>query len=401
MRKALPLAVAASCLAASISFANPQYGPGVTDTEIKLGQTVPYSGNGSPIGIPTAGATQALLRRLNEAGGINGRKINLLSLDDALSPPKTVEQTRRLVESDEVLAIVGSLGSAPNAAIQKYLNGKKVPQLFIMSGSSRFLDPKEFPWTMPWPVSSERIGEAYGRYVRQAKPDAKVSIIYQNDEYGREGEKGIRKGLGADADKLIIAERTYNITDPTLDSQIVSLRSSGADILFHVSIPKFAAQGLRKVSELEWQPIQFVDVPSASIAATFKPVGLDKAIGVISATYFKDPRDPRWKDDPAVAEYIATMKAFAPDVDPYDSNALFGYSVGESLVAVLRQCGDDLSRENLMRQAADLKQVPLSLLLPGITLNTAKDDYAPIKQLRLMRFNGTSWDPFGEIMTIP
>jgi branched-chain amino acid transport system substrate-binding protein len=239
--------VVASCLAGTLAVASPQYGPGVTDTEIKLGQTVPYSGNGSPIGIPTAGATRALLRKVNQAGGINGRKINLLSLDDALSPPKTVEQTRRLVESDEVLAIVGSLGSAPNAATQKYLNSKRVPQLFIMSGSSRFLAPKEFPWTMPWPVSSERIGEAYGRYVRQAKPNAKVSIIYQNDEYGREGEKGIRKGLGAEADKLIIAERSYDLTDPTLDSQIVSLKSSGADVLFHVSISKFAAQGLRKV----------------------------------------------------------------------------------------------------------------------------------------------------------
>jgi branched-chain amino acid transport system substrate-binding protein len=401
VKSAFSFTVVASCLAGTFAVAGPQYGPGVTDTEIKLGQTVPYSGNGSAIGIPTAGATHALLRKVNQAGGINGRKINLLSFDDALSPPKTVEQTRRLVESDEVLAIVGSLGSAPNAATQKYLNGRKVPQLFIMSGSSRFLAPKEFPWTMPWPVSSERIGEAYGRYVKQAKPNAKVSIIYQNDEYGREGEKGIRKGLGAEADKLIIAERSYDVTDPTLDSQIVSLKSSGADVLFHVSISKFAAQGLRKVNELRWQPIQFVDVPAASIAATFGPVGLDKAVGVISATYFKDPQDPRWKDDPAVAEYIATMKTFAPDIDPNDSNALFGYSVGESLVAVLRQCGDDLSRENLMRQATDLKQVPLSLLLPGITLNTTSEDYAAIRQLRLMRFNGTSWDPFGEIMTMP
>ncbi|WP_315834743.1 ABC transporter substrate-binding protein [Bradyrhizobium prioriisuperbiae] len=387
-------------MTSSVAMAGPSYGPGVTDTEIKLGQTLPYSGPGSAIGIPTAGGTAALLRRVNEAGGINGRKINLISLDDGLSPPKTVEQTRRLVEADEVLAIVGSLGSAPNTATQKYLNSKKVPQLFVMSGSSRFLAPKEFPWTMPWPVSAERVGEAYGRYIRQAKPQARVAIVYQNDEYGREGEKGIRKGLGSDADRLIVAERTYDVTDPTLDSQIVSLRASDADVLFHVSISKFAAQGLRKVSELSWQPVQFVDVPSASIAATFKPVGLEKAIGVISATYFKDPRDPAWKDDPGVAEYMSTMKTYAPEADPFDTNALFGYSVAQSLVAVLRQCGDDLTRENLMRQATDLKQVPLSLLLPGITLNTTKDDYAPIKQLRLMRFNGTSWDSFGEIMTI-
>ena len=260
MKTVFSLTVVASCLAGTIAVAGPQYGPGVTDTEIKLGQTLPFSGAVSAIGIPMAGATQALLRKVNEAGGINGRKVNLLSLDDGFSAPKTVEQTRRLVEGDEVLAIVGSFGSSPNAAIQKYLNAKKVPQLFIMSGSSRFLAPKEFPWTMPFPVSSERIGRAYGRFVRQSKPDAKVSIISQNDEYGRQVIHGIREGLGADADKVIIAERSYEVTDPTLDSQMASLKASEADVLFHVSIPKFAAQGLRKVSELGWRPLQFVDL---------------------------------------------------------------------------------------------------------------------------------------------
>ena len=401
MRTAFSLTVVAACLAGTIAVAGPQYGPGVTDTEIKLGQTLPYSGAVSAIGIPMAGATQALLRKVNQAGGVNGRKINLLSLDDGFSAPKTVEQTRRLVEGDEVLAIVGSFGSSPNAAIQKYLNAKKVPQLFIMSGSSRFLAPKEFPWTMPFPVSSERIGKAYGHYVRQSRPDAKVSIIYQNDEYGRQVENGIRAGLGADADKIIIAERTYDVTDPTLDSKMATLKASEADVLFHVSIPKFAAQGLRRVSEIGWHPLQFVDLPSASIAATFKPIGLEKAVGVLSATFFKDPMDPKWKDDAAVADYMTTMKTFAPEIDPADSHALFGYSIAESIVALLRQCGNDLSRENLMRQATSLKQVPLSLLLPGITLNTTSEDYAPIKQLQLMRFNGTSWDPFGEIMTMP
>jgi branched-chain amino acid transport system substrate-binding protein len=388
-------------LAGPGAIAAPKHGPGVSDSEIKLGQTMAYSGNASAVGIPTAAATQALLRKVNEAGGINGRKINLISLDDAFSPPKTVEQTRRLVESDEVLAIVGSFGSAPNAAIQKYLNGKRVPQIFIMSGSSRFLAPKEFPWTLPFTLSSERIGEAYGRYIKEFLPNAKIAIVFQNDEYGREGERGIRKGLGAGADKSIVAERTYEVGDPTLDSQIVSLKSSGADVLFHVSISKFAAQGLRKVSELGWQPLQFVDVPAASIAVTFKPVGLDKAVGVMSATYFKDLQDPAWKDDPAAKEYFATMKAFAREIDPYDTNAVFGYSVGEAIVAVLRQCGEDLTRENLMRQATNLKEVPLSLLLPGIKLNTTDDDYAAIKQLRLMRFNGAGWEPVGEIMRIP
>jgi len=254
---------------------------------------------------------------------------------------------------------------------------------------------------MPFTVSSERIGEAYGRYVRQTLPNAKIAIVYQNDEFGREREKGIRKGLGADAERFIVAERTYDVGDPTLDSQIVSLKSSGADVLFHVSIPKFAAQGLRKVSELGWRPLQFVDASASSISATFRPVGLDKTIGVISATYFKDLQDPKWQDDVGVKQYLTTIRSFAPDIDPYDASSLYGYSVGEALIAVLRQCGDDLTRENLMRQAASLTQVPLSLLLPDITLNTKSDDYAPIKQLRLMQFNGAGWDALGDVITLP
>jgi ABC-type branched-subunit amino acid transport system substrate-binding protein len=270
-----------------------------------------------------------------------------------------------------------------------------------MSGSVRFLNPKEFPWTMPWPASSTRVGEAYGRFIRETKPDAKIAIIYQNDEYGREIQRGIRKGLGPNVDKLIVAEKTYDVTDPTVDSQIVSLKASGADVLFHASISKFAAQGLRKVHELDWHPIQFIDVPSASISATLKPIGLDKAVGVLSATYLKDPLDPAWQNDEAVKRYLAVLKKFGSELDPSDSNVVFGYSIGESIVAVLKQCGDDLSRENVMRQAANLHSVELSLLLPGITLNTAEDDYAPLKQLQLMRFNGASWERFGQTMMIP
>jgi ABC-type branched-subunit amino acid transport system substrate-binding protein len=249
---------------------------------------------------------------------------------------------------------------------------------------------------MPFVPSAERVGEAYGRYIRQFRPEAKVSIIYQNDEYGREGRKGIRKGLSVDAERMIVAEQAYNPTDPSLESQIVNLKSSGADVLIHVSLSKFAAQGLRKVFELDWHPLQFVDIPASSIEVTLKPVGLDKAVGVLSATWVKDPKDPTWNDDAGVNRYLVTMKAFAPDIDPYDPNALYGYSLGEAIVAVLRQCSDDLTRANIMRQAADLKQVPLSLLLPGITLNTASDDYAPIKQLQLMRFNGVGWDTLGD-----
>jgi branched-chain amino acid transport system substrate-binding protein len=401
MKRAILIAILASNLFGTTADAEPKYGPGATDSEIKLGQTMAYSGDASQLGIPTARAMQALIERVNKEGGINGRRIKLLSLDDAYSPPKTVEQTRRLVESDEVLAITGSLGSAPNAAIEKYLNVKKVPQIFLLSGSARFLAPEEFPWTLPFPLSAERTGEAYGRFIKETKPDAQVAILYQNDEFGRQGERAIRQGLGGQADKFIVAERSFDVGDPTVDSQIVSLKASGADVLFHVSIPKFAAQGLRKVYELGWRPLQFVDVPAASIVSTFAPVGLDKAVGVISATYLKDLKDPTWKDDAAVKEYVTTLNTYAPEIDPYDSNAEFGYSVGESVVAVLRQCGDDLTRENVMRQATSLKHISLSLLLPGITLNTTSEDYAAIKQLRLMQFNGNAWDPLGELMTMP
>jgi branched-chain amino acid transport system substrate-binding protein len=401
MKRTIITVILASNLFGTIADAEPKYGPGVTDTEIKLGQTGAYSGDASQIGIPTTRAMQALIMRVNKEGGINGRRIKLLSLDDAYSPPKTVEQTRRLVESDEVLAITGSLGSAPNAAIEKYLNVMKVPQIFLLSGSARFLAPKEFPWTLPFPLSAERIGEAYGRFIKQTKPDAKVAILYQNDEFGRQGEKAIRQGLGEQADKFIVAERSFDVGDPTVDSQIVGLKASGADVLFHESIPKFAAQGLRKVYELGWRPLQFVDVPAASIASTFFPVGLNKAVGVVSATYFKDLKDPTWKSDIDVKVYFETLNTFAPEIDPYDSNSEFGYSVGESIVAVLRQCGDDLTRENVMRQATNLKQIYLSLLLPGITLNTTSEDYAAIKQLRLMQFDGTAWNPIGDLMMMP
>lgn len=400
MRNALWSAAGLVLLAIPVAEAAPKYGPGASDKEIKLGQTMPYSGPASSLGV-TGKAAAAFIKRINDSGGVNGRKINLISLDDGFSPVKTVEQTRRLVERDEVLAMVGSLGSGPNSAVQTYLNGKKVPQLFIMSGAARFLNPKEFPWTMPWTASSARIGEAFGQYIREAKPDAKIAIIYQNDEYGREAEKGIRKGLGPNVDKMIVAERTYDVTDPTIDSQIISLKASGADVLFHASISKFAAQGLRKVYDLGWKPIQFVDVPSASIAATFKPIGLEKAVGVISATYFKDPQDARWANDAGVKEYLATLKAHAPELDPYDSTVVFGYAMAESVVAVLKACGDDLTRENLMKQAAALKSVPISMLLPSVTLNTGESDYAAIKQLQLMKFNGTGWDLVGDTVTVP
>lgn len=399
MRKYLSQAIGLMLLAVPTAHAEPKYGPGVSDTEIKLGQTMPYSGPASALGV-TGKAGQAYFNKINDAGGVNGRKINLISLDDGFSPVKTVEQTRRLVERDEVLAVVGSLGSGPNAAVQAYLNEQEVPQLFIMSGSARFLNPQEFKWTMPWTASSARIGEAYGRYVRETMPDAKVAIIYQNDEYGQEAQKGIRKGLGADVDKIVVAQQTYDVTDPTIDSQIIALQASGADVLFHASVPKFAAQGLRKVYELGWKPTQFIDVPAASIAATFRPIGLEKAVDVISATYFKDPLDPKLAEDEGVKRYLETLKAYAPDLDPADSNVIFGYAMAESVVAVLNKAGDDLTRENIMKQAASLDGVHISMLLPSVTLNTTEDYYAAIKHLQLIQFNGTAWDHVGETVLI-
>jgi ABC-type branched-subunit amino acid transport system substrate-binding protein len=376
--------------------AEKKYGPGVTDAEIKIGQTMPYSGSGSSYG--TIGKTEvAYFKMLNEQGGINGRMINLISLDDGYSPPRTVEQTRRLVEEEGVLLIFQSLGTAHNTAIHKYMNAKKVPHLFLSSGATKWGDPEHFPWTMGWLTPYQHESRIYAKYLLKNKPDAKIAILYQNDDYGKDYLKGFKEGLGDKGAKMIIAEVSYEATDPTIDSQIVSLQASGADVLFNISIPKFAAQAIRKIYDIGWKPLHIINNVSTSIASTLQPAGMEKSIGVISSAYIKDPTDPAWKDDKAVNAYVAFMKKYYPEGNPDDTINLYGYTAAQALAQVFRQCADDLTRENVMRQATNLKDFEVAGFLPGIRINTSPTDYFPIKQLQLMRFDGKRWVRFGEL----
>lgn len=388
--KSLILAGALAWLGTDVSFAEKRYGPGVTDTEIKIGQTMPYSG---PVSLnnPTGKAMTAYFAKINDEGGVNGRMIKLISLDDGYSPPKTMEQTRRLVEDDEVLIIFGTLGTPTNLAIQKYLNGKKVPQLFITTGVTKFGDPKNYPWTMGFMANFATEASAYATYVLSNRPDAKIGVLYQNDDYGKDLLKGLKAALGNKATRLIVAESTYEVTDPTVDQQIVTLKSSGADVFMNFSTPKAGAQAIRKTYDIGWHPLHFLASPSNSMSGTLKPVGFDKAIGVISATYSKDPSDPQWASDPGVQGYLAFMKKYYSEADPTDPNALRGYDEAMALVQVLKQCGEDLTRENVMRQATDLKALQLPMLLPGITVNTSPTNYFPINQVQLERFDGAHW----------
>jgi branched-chain amino acid transport system substrate-binding protein len=376
--------------------AEKKYGPGVTDTEIKIGQTMPYSGPGSTYG--TIGKTEAAyFKMINDQGGINGRKINLISLDDGYSPPKTVEQTRRLVEEESVLLTFQSLGTAHNTAVQKYMNAKQVPQLFVATGATKWGDPEHFPWTMGWQPPYQHESHIYAKYLLKNKPDAKVAILYQNDDFGKDYLKGFKDGLGDKAVKMIVAEVSYEPTDPTIDSQIVSLQASGADVLFVAAIPKFAAQSIRKVFDIGWRPLYMLTNVSSSIATVLQPAGLEKSVGVVSSAYIKDPTDPAWKDDKAVKDYVSLMRKYYPDGNPDDFANLYGYAAAQTLAQVLRQCGDDLSRDNVLRQAANLKEFEVAGLLPGIRINTSPTDYFPIEQLQLMRFDGKRWVRFGEL----
>ncbi len=365
--------------------------PGVTDKEILIGQTMPYSGPASSYG--TIGKVeQAYFRMVNEQGGVNGRQIKLLSVDDGYSPPKTVEQVRKLVEQDRVLLIFDPLGTAPNTAIQKYLNGKKVPQLFISSGSSRFNDPKEFPWTMPWLPSYEAEGYDFGRYIAHAKPDAKIAVLYQNDDIGKDYLHGIDRALGADkAAKMVVAKASYEVTDSTVDSQVLSLQASGADTLVMVATPKFAAQTIRKVSEIGWKPLFLASNIGSSIGTVLQPVGVEKAVGMITGAYVRDPTDPTTQATDGYKQYAAFMAKYYPDGDITDFNNAIGYSIAQTLVLTLKQAGDDLSRENVMRQAASLKDVVLPMVQPGLVINTSPTDFQPLKSVRLMRFDGEHW----------
>jgi branched-chain amino acid transport system substrate-binding protein len=335
---------------------------------------------------------------INERGGVNGRKIRLISLDDAYSPPKTVEQTRKLVEQEQVLFIFGSLGTPTNTAIQKYLNANKVPHLFVATGATKFRDPQHFPWTIGWPPSYQTEARIYGKYLLQNRPNAKIAVLYQNDDYGKDYLKGLKDGLGETGARMVVTEVTYEVTDPTVDSQIITLKATGADIFVDIASPKFAAQAIRKTHDIGWKPLHVLNNVSDSISAVLEPAGLDKSVGLISARYFKDQTDPEWQNDSGVKDFLAWMKAYYPEGDPADRYNVTGYSVAQTLVAVLKQCGDDLTRENVMRQATNIKSLELPMLLPGIKLNTSATNYRPIRQLKLARFDGKHWVGFGGVI---
>jgi ABC-type branched-subunit amino acid transport system substrate-binding protein len=389
-------ALVGAVLAASPALAQKKT-PGVTASEIKIGQTQPYSGPASAYG--TIGKVEAAyFAMINDKGGINGRKINLISLDDGYSPPKTVEQVRRLVEQDDVLLTFQTLGTPPNSAIHKYMNQKKVPQLFVATGATKWGDPEHFPWTMGWQPSYQTEGHIYAKWLLQTKPDAKIGILYQNDDYGKDYVKGLRDGLGAKADKMIVSELSYEVTDPTIDSQIVSLKGSGADVFFNVTTPKFAAQAIRKAFDIDWKPLHLLNNVSVSIKAVLEPAGLDKSTGLVTAHYHKDPGDPTYANEPAMKEWVEFMKKYYPDGNLADSFNMYGYLAAQTMVQVLKQCGNDLTRENVMKQAANL-DLELPLLFPGIKIKTGPKDFHPIKQMRLMKFDGAKWVAFGDAIT--
>lgn len=379
-----------------LAFAEKKYGPGVTDTEIKIGQTAPYSGPMSAFA-STVRAEAAYFDKVNAEGGVNGRKIKLISLDDAYSPPKTVEQTRRLVEQDEVLLLFSSLGTAPNAAIQRYVNAKKVPHLFVASIDAKFSDPVHFPWSMGWPPTVQIEAPIYARFILANAPNAKIAVLYQNDDLGKDAIRAFKAGLADRAGKMVVAEASYEVTDPTVDSQIVTLKGSGADVFVNFSGPKFAAQAIRKVYDMGWRPLHVLLGASRSVSSVLRPAGFDKSVGIITSAFLKDPSDPYWKDDPSMKAFLTWLVKYYPDGDPGEYYNVSGYSYAQTLVQVFKQCGDDLTRENVMRQAANLKNLELPMLLPGIRINTTQTDYLPIRQIRLQRFDGKQWVLFGEV----
>ena len=376
--------------------AQKKYDPGVTDTEIKIGQTMPYSGPVSAYG--SIGRTQAAyFRKVNDEGGINGRKITLISLDDGYAPPKTIEQVRRLVEEDEVFALFQTLGTASNAAIQKYTNAKKVPNLFVGSVSEKIADPTNYPWTMPWNPPASLDGSVYAKWLLKERPNARTAVLYQNDDMGKDYTRGLKTALGAKAASMVIAEASYETTDATVDSQLISLKASGADTLFVAATPKFAAQAIRKVYDLGWRPTFLITYPGASVETVLKPAGLEKSVGLISAYYGKSD-SVTWKGDVGFENYLAFMKKYYPEANPEDGINSYGYAVALTFVEVLKRCGDNLTRENLLRQAASLKDFVNPMLYPGIKLNTSATDYHPIKQMQMARFDGTRWTLFGDVI---
>ena len=397
-RSILAAAPGALALAALPARAAKQYGPGVSDTEVKVGNTCFYSGPASSYG--TIGkAEAAYFRMLNDQGGVNGRKITFISYDDAYSPPKTAEQTRRLVEEDGVLLMLNPLGTPTNSAIQHYLNQKKVPQLFVATGATKWDDPKHFPWTIGWQPNYQSEGRAYAAYILEHKPEGKIGVLYQNDDFGKDYLKGVRDGLGDKAKSMIVVAASYETTDPTVDSQIIGMKSAGADVFVNNAIPKFAAQSIRKAAELEWKPLHILSSIGNSVAATLKPAGLENAKDLVSDFYLKDPTDPQWKDDPGYKDWVAFMDKYYPKGDKTDAGNVVGPCFAQTFVQVLKQCGDDLTRENIMKEAANLHDFTVPMLLPGIKINTSPTDFAPIKQIQMGSFDGERWRLFGPLIT--
>jgi branched-chain amino acid transport system substrate-binding protein len=390
---ALAMAVASvTCASAQKS-----YDIGASDTEIKIGNIMPYNGPASAYGV--IGKTEeAYFNKINAEGGINRRKINFISYDDAYSPPKTVEQARKLVESDEVLLLFQALGTPSNTAIQKYMNAKKVPQLFVATGATKWNDPKKFPWTMGWQPNYQSETRIYAKGILRDHPNAKIAVLYQNDDFGKDYLKGLKDGLGEKAASMIVAEESYEISEPTVESQIVKLKASGADVFVNIATPKFAAQAIKKIAEIEWRPAHYLVNVSASIGSVIKPAGTENAQGIISSAYLKDPTDPQWKEDAGMKAFFGFLDKYYPEANRTDASVIYGYTVAQTMVQVLKQCGDDLTRENVMKQAADLKNLNLGALLPGVTINTSAIDFAPIKQLQLEKFEGETWHRFGDVL---
>jgi branched-chain amino acid transport system substrate-binding protein len=397
-RTILAAAPGAAALAALPARAAKQYGPGVTDTEIKIGNTGPYSGplaNASPIPL----SMKAYFAMINAQGGVNGRKLTWITYDDGYSPPKTVEMTRKLVEEDQVFIVSGPVGTPTTTAVWRYMNEKKVPQLFPATGATKWNDPKGHPWTAAFFISYQAEGHIYAAYILKNKPDAKIAVLYQNDDFGKDYLKGVVDGLGAKAASMIKAKLSYETTDPTVDSQIIQLQAAGCDVLITIAIPKFGALAVRKVAEIDWKPLHILNGIASSVGATLKPAGLENAKGIVSDTSFKDPTDPQWQNDAGYRQWLAFMDKYYPNGDKTDNQTVYGYSIGDTTARILKECGDDLTRENVMRQAVNLHNIELPMLIPGITLNSGPSDFQLIKQAQMRRFNGERYVPFGPVLS--
>ncbi|WP_409410581.1 ABC transporter substrate-binding protein [Bradyrhizobium sp. AUGA SZCCT0160] len=394
---AFATALIASFAVSGNALAQKKYDTGASDTEIKIGNIMPYSGPASAYGV--IGKTEeAYFKKINAEGGINGRKINFVSYDDAYSPPKAVEQVRKLVESDEVLVVFNPLGTPSNSAMQKYLNSKKVPQLFVATGATKWNEPKDFPWTMGWQPSYQSEARIYAKFLMKEKPAAKIAVFYQNDDFGKDYLKGLKDGFGAKA-SMIIAEESYETSEPTIDSHIVKLKATGADVFINIATPKFAAQAIKKIAEIEWKPMHLLTNVSASVGSVIKPAGFENAQGILSAAYAKDGADAQWDNDPAMKKFYDFLAKYYPEANKLDGSVVYGYGAAQTMVKVLEMCGDDLTRANVMKQAASLKDFTPDTLLPGVKINTSAKDFAPIEQLQMQRFKGEKWELFGDIIS--